>query len=229
MYTVFLAGGIASGKSTVARMLRDRGACLIDLDQVSREVLEPGTACTAAVAAEFGEDLLDPETGTINRALLAKRAFDTPEATVRLEAIELPAIKERMIEMLNRSCCAASEPKVTVVEIPLLDRCEDLFDLADEILAVITPLETRRRFAIGRGMAGADFDNRVARQTSDAYLRTHATTVIDNTGSLADLEALVNQWWEQLPVNANNSNVSAEANANANANANSYVNTTRGA
>lgn len=196
MYTVFLAGGIASGKSTVAHMLSELGARCIDLDQVSREVLEPGSPLVAQVAAEFGDDVVNPETGEINRALLGKRAFDTPEDTARLEAIELPAIKARMIEMLNQSCCAASEPKMTVVEIPLLDRCEDLFDLADEILAVITPLETRRRFAIGRGMAGVDFDTRVARQTTDEYLRAHATTVIENDGSAAELKAKVNQWWE---------------------------------
>lgn len=198
MYTVFLAGGIASGKSTVARMLRERGAYLIDLDQVSREVMEPGSPCTAAVATEFGQDLISPETGAINRSLLAKRAFDSAEDTARLEAIELPYITERLLEMLNMSCCAATEPKVCVVEIPLLDRVEDLFGLADEIVAVITPLEMRRRFAIARGMAGVDFDNRVARQTSDEYLRTHATYVIENTGTAAELEQKVNQWWEHL-------------------------------
>lgn len=197
MYTVFLAGGIASGKSTVARMLRERGAYLIDLDQVSREVLEPESPLVAQIAAEFGEDIVNPATGEVNRALLGKRAFDSSEDTARLEALELPAIKERMIELLNCSCCAATEPKMTVVEIPLLDRCEELFDLADEILAIITPLATRRRFALGRGMAGADFDNRVARQTSDEYLRAHATFVIENTGTQAELEAKVNAWWER--------------------------------
>lgn len=198
MYTVFLAGGIASGKSTVARMLRDRGARLIDLDQVSREVLEPGSPLLPEIAAVFGDDVINAETGEVNRALLGKRAFDSAEDTARLEAIELPAIKERLIEMLNVSCCAATEPKVTVVEVPLLDRMEGLFSLADEILAIITPLETRRRFAIGRGMAGADFDNRVARQTSDEYLRAHATYVIDNVGTQAELEAKVDEWWEHL-------------------------------
>lgn len=198
VYTVFLAGGIASGKSTVARILRERGAYLIDLDEVSREVMEPGGPCALAVAAEFGKDLISPETGAINRALLAKRAFDTAEDTARLEAIELPFITERLLEMLTMSSCAATEPKVCVVEIPLLDRVENLFDLADEILAIITPLETRRRFAIGRGMAGVDFDNRVARQTSDEYLRTHATYVIENTGTAAELKQKVDQWWEHI-------------------------------
>lgn len=206
MYTVFLAGGIASGKSTVARMLSERGAYLIDLDQVSREVLEPGSAIVAQVAATFGEDIVNSETGEVNRALLGKRAFDTPEDTARLEAIELPAIKTRLIEMLNVSCCAATEPKVCVVEVPLLDRMEEMFDLADEIVAVITPLETRRRFAVGRGMAATDFDARVARQTSDEYLRAHATTVFENIGTLAQLEAMVDEWWDALNARLDGSN-----------------------
>lgn len=200
MYTVFLAGGIASGKSTVARMLESFGARRIDLDQVSREVMEPGSPLLAQIADEFGADLIDGETGAINRALLGKRAFDSAEDTARLEALELPAIKARLVEMLNVTCCAAAEPKVTVVEIPLLDRCEDLFDLADEILVVITPLETRRRFAVGRGMSATDFDARVAHQPSDDYLRAHATYVIENTGTAAELGAQVRTWWERLNV-----------------------------
>lgn len=92
MHTTFLAGGIASGKSTVARMLHERGAWLCDLDQVSRDVLESGGPVLAQIASEFGDDLIDPETGELDRLGLAVRAFASPEATERLEAIEMPAI-----------------------------------------------------------------------------------------------------------------------------------------
>ena len=84
MYKVFLAGGIASGKSTVARILEGLGASRIDLDQVSRSVLSPRSACSAAVAKAFGEDLVDPATGEINRPLLAKRAARGNRAAVHL-------------------------------------------------------------------------------------------------------------------------------------------------
>ena len=123
MYKVFLAGGIASGKSTVARILEGLGASRIDLDQVSRSVLSPRSACSAAVAKAFGEDLVDPATGEINRPLLAKRAFATPEGGARLEAIELPFISEALAHALDeeeRSGAAS----VCVVEVPLLDRVE---------------------------------------------------------------------------------------------------------
>ena len=71
MYIVFLAGGIASGKSTVARELERLGAWRIDLDRISRDVLEPGGECTLAIADAFGQDVLDPITGALRRGLLA--------------------------------------------------------------------------------------------------------------------------------------------------------------
>lgn len=196
MRTVFLAGGIASGKSTVARMLRERGAWMCDLDQVAREVVEPGSPVLAEIAREFGDDLIDAHTGELNRRLLAARAFDSEVDTTRLEAIELPAIKARLTQILTNTCCAATAPAVAVVEVPLLDRVEDLLPLADEVLVVVAPLPVRRERAGLRGMTAEDFDRRVERQPSDAYLRAHATHVIDNSGGPGTLKAAVEAWWE---------------------------------
>ena len=196
MRTVFLAGGIASGKSTVARLLHERGAWLCDLDQVAREVVAPGSEVLEQIADEFGDDVVDPETGELRRSVLAERAFDTPEDTARLEAIEMPAIRARLTEILMTSCCAATAPVLAVVEVPLLDRVEDLLPLADAVLVVVAPLALRRERALGRGMDGADFDRRVAAQPSDEWLRAHATHVIDNAGDADELERAVNAWWE---------------------------------
>lgn len=198
MHTTFLAGGIASGKSTVARMLHERGAWLCDLDQVSRDVLESGGPVLAQIASEFGDDLIDPETGELDRLGLAVRAFASPEATERLEAIEMPAIRERMSQILTNTCCAATEPALTVVEVPLLDRVEDLLPLADDVLVVTAPLELRRARAVGRGVDAEDFDARVARQASDEYLRAHATYVIENTADVEALERAVEAWWQAV-------------------------------
>ena len=110
MYKVFLAGGIASGKSTVSRILEGLGATRIDLDQVSRKVLSPRSACAAAVAKAFGEDLVNPATGEIDRALLAKRAFATPEGGARLEAIELPFISEELARVLEEEERSGTAP-----------------------------------------------------------------------------------------------------------------------
>lgn len=196
MYTVFLAGSIASGKSTVAAELERLGAWRVDLDQISREVLEPGTPTTYAVAEAFGQDLLDPETGELNRRLLAARAFATREDAQRLEELELPAIRVRLGEVLTSSVCGAWEPACCVVEIPLLDRMVDSFDLADEIVVVNLPVAVRRERAIGRGMTAEDFDARAANQPTDEWLLSHADTVISNEGSLDDLLTQVQAWWD---------------------------------
>lgn len=195
MYKVFLAGGIASGKSTVARILVGLGATRIDLDQVSRRVLSPRSACLAAVAQAFGEDLVNPVTGEIDRALLAKRAFATPEGGARLEAIELPFISEALARALEEEERSDTAP-VCVVEVPLLDRVEGMLSQVDEVLCVVAPLDVRRVRAQGRGMDVADFDRRVALQPSDDYLRSHADVVFDNADGEKDLVSQVHAWWD---------------------------------
>lgn len=195
MYTVFLAGGTASGKSTVARQLERLGAWRIDLDEVSRAVLAPGEPCLDEVCAAFGDDLVDPETGELDRALLAKRAFESEESTALLERIELPHIRDMLLRMLTSGICGQTEPVACVVEVPLLDRMESMLDLADEVVVVTCPLEVRRSRAEGRGMGPSDFDRRVSGQPTDDYLRAHADTVMSNTGDESSLLAEVNDWW----------------------------------
>lgn len=195
MYTVFLAGGIASGKSTVARELERLGAWRIDLDRLSREVLEPGTPCLEEVCAAFGEDLVDPGTGALDRGLLARRAFADDESAALLEKIEHPHIKALLVHALQGEGCCLRAPRICVVEVPLLDRAEDMLDLADEVMVVDCPLELRRVRAQGRGMDAADFDRRAERQPSDEYLRAHATCLIPNTGGERELMDEVHAWW----------------------------------
>lgn len=195
LYTVFLAGGIASGKSSVARELERRGAWRIDLDQVSRAVLEPGSDCLPEIADAFGDDLLDPQTGELDRGLLAGRAFADPASCTLLEKIEMPHIKRMLVRMLEGEGCCLTAPVICVVEVPLLDRVEDMLDLADEVVCVTCPVEVRRVRAIGRGMDGADFDRRAANQPSEGYLRAHADTVIDNAGGPSTLMDAVDAWW----------------------------------
>ena len=190
MYTVFLSGGIASGKSTVSRLLSGLGAYVIDLDQVSRDVTADGSPACVALAREFGADVLD-SSGSLRRDVLAARAFATAQATAALERIEHPFIRERLIALLEDH----RDDEVVVVEIPLLDRVEDLLPLANEVLCVVCPLKMRRARAIGRGMDEKDFDRRVRQQASDVYLVAHATTVINNDKDERELERAVRAWW----------------------------------
>ena len=93
MHVIYLAGGIASGKSTIARTMRECGATLIDLDDLSRQALAPGSRILPDIRREFGDDVVRPD-GTVNRRLLAARAFSSMERSVTLEEIELPLIDE---------------------------------------------------------------------------------------------------------------------------------------
>ena len=201
MYTVLLAGGIGSGKSTVASELERLGCRRIDLDRLSREVLDAGTATTRAVADAFGQDLLDPRTGELDRALLASRAFASAEATALLESIELPAIRELLEARLTELAAAGDDTAPCLVEVPLLDRLADADGLADEIVVVSCPAVLRRERAIARGMTGEDFDARAAGQPSDEWLADHATTIIDNSGTSEELLSQVRRWYATREAN----------------------------
>lgn len=196
MHVVFLAGGTASGKSTVARELERLGAWRVDLDELSRAVLEPGSPCLDEVTRAFGDDLVDADTGVLDRALLARRAFGDDASAERLEAIELPYIRDMLVRTVASNRCGEREPLLCVVEVPLLDRMESMLDLADEVVVVTCPVELRRERARLRGMDPLDFDRRVARQPTDDYLRAHATCVIENTGEKDELLRAVRTWWD---------------------------------
>lgn len=197
MYTVFLAGGIASGKSTVAHELKRLGASMVDLDQVSREVTRPGSAVLCEIAREFGADVIDSDTGELRRHLLAKRAFATPEGAALLEKIELPAIREVLGRVLVADDCTDAPSCVRVVEVQLLDRVEELLPLVDEVVCVVCPMGARRMRAVQRGMNPEDFDARVANQPSDDYLCSHADTVFDNSGNPEELCEQIRAWWNK--------------------------------
>ena len=192
MYEVLLAGGTASGKSTAARELERLGARRVDLDQVSRDVCAAGSEVCRRLAEAFGADVLDPRTGELDRALLARRAFSSEEGTRTLEEIELPAIGEELARRVR-----AAGAGVVVVEVPLLDRVEGMLGDADEVVCVICPLDVRRERARGRGMDQADFERRVAHQPTDDYLRAHADTALDNSGDEGALVARVDAWWDE--------------------------------
>lgn len=194
MYVILLAGGIASGKSTVSHLLRDRGACVIDLDVLSREANERADVLDALSEA-FGSDVVDASTGALRRELLAQRAFADAQATKRLEAIMHPAIRALLAERLQQAEAAGEQ--VVVIEVPLLDRVEDLIATADEVLVVACPVALRRERAVARGMDAADFDRRVARQASDAQLLSYATTILTNDADQRSLVDQVDAWWRE--------------------------------
>lgn len=190
---VGLTGGIASGKSTVAEVLVDLGAVLIDGDALAREVVARGTPGLAQVVAEFGEHLLTPD-GDLDRAALGKVVFADEAARKRLEAITHPLIFERYAELE----AAAGPDDLVVHDIPLLAE-SGRADTFDEVLVVDVPPEVQvERMVRERGMTREDAEARIAAQASRADRLAIATYVIDNTGTLEELRARVEEIHAEL-------------------------------
>ena len=175
-----LTGGIASGKSTVARRLAELGAHVVDADVVAREVVEPGTTALAAIAEEFGGGVLTAE-GALDRAALGAIVFADPERRRRLEAITHPAVKER-----SRSLFAATDGpgEVVVYDVPLLAESRGA-DGFEAVVVVEAPASVRLgRLEELRGMPRAEAERRIAAQATDEERRALADHVIDSSGSL---------------------------------------------
>lgn len=192
MFTVYVLGNIASGKSTACRYLESHGAMLIDLDELAKSLYVPGSDIVNALAEEFGWDILDGE-GGIRRNVLAARAFASPDTVARLNDIVHPVLIEQLsLRILDPVCCTVSSPRYpfAVVEVSAPTGFEDAFGLADEILVISAPLAVRRARAIHRGMEPFDFDARSSCQPDESELCNLATTVIDNS---SDDESLFDQ------------------------------------
>ncbi len=185
---VGLTGGVASGKSTVAALLEELDAVVIDADQLAREVVEPGTPGLAAVVDAFGPDVLAAD-GSLDRPALGAVVFADEVARRRLERILHPLIRGRAAEME-----AAAPPGALVVhDIPLLVETGQ-GDAFDAVLVVDVPVETQvDRMVTQRGWTREDAEARVAAQASREQRLAAATYVIDNTGTRDDLRERVTE------------------------------------
>ncbi|MGV3103666.1 dephospho-CoA kinase [Rothia sp. 32237D007AR] len=185
-----LTGGIGSGKSTVAKMLVECGAVLIDADAISRQLMEPGQPVLAATVRAFGEGILLP-TGELDRAALASLVFSDEQARAQLNAIVHPAVRA---EAQRQRQLAVQEhgPGVVIVEdIPLLVETGQASEFDGVMVVQVDPQERLRRLVQGRGMSEADARARMQAQASDAQRRAVATWVIDNSGGMERTAAQV--------------------------------------
>ncbi|MFN2606731.1 MAG: dephospho-CoA kinase [Acidimicrobiales bacterium] len=193
-----LTGGIGTGKSSVARLLADRGAVVVDADDLARQVVEPGTPGYGAVLERFGPAVTGAD-GRLDRRALADVVFSDAAARADLEAIVHPAVEAARVSRLE--AMAGTEAVVVVVVVPLL--VEVGWDGADAVVVVDCPEEEAvRRVTASRGMAPDDVRRRMAAQASRADRLARADRVIPNDGSPADLEAAVDaawQWIRSLP------------------------------
>lgn len=190
---VGLTGGVASGKSTVAALLAELGAVVIDADKLAREVVAPGTDGLRRVVEEFGADVLAAD-GSLDRPALGAIVFGDEPARRRLEAIIHPLVRARGRELE----AAAPQGAVVVHDIPLLAETGQA-DRFDAVLVVDVPVRTQiDRMVELRAMTPEEAEARVAAQATRDQRLSVATYVIDNTGRLEDLRERVTEVFEKL-------------------------------
>ena len=199
VYLIGLTGGIASGKSTVARRLVEHGAVHIDADDLARRVVEPGKPAYDAIVEEFGTEVLRHDR-TIDRAKLGELVFSDDAARARLNAIVHPLVGERSARLMEEA--EASGSKVVVYDVPLLVE-NDLGSLYDVVVVVDTPDEIRvERVATGRGMPRDQVWARIRAQADRKTRLAAADLVIDNSGTFEELRKRVAEVWRELLARA---------------------------
>ena len=200
MLRVGLTGGIGAGKGEVARQLAAYGALVIDADQVAREVVAPGTPGLDEVVAAFGPGVLRPD-GSLDRALLGEIVFSDPALRGKLNAIVHPRVGERMREIEE----TAGEQDVVVHEIPLLAE-NGLAGAFDVVVVVDAPpaVQVERLVSI-RGLTESHALARMSAQATREERLAVATMVVDNSGSLEDLDERVAALWAELSRRAKGS------------------------
>jgi dephospho-CoA kinase len=195
---VGLTGGIGSGKSEVARRLVAHGAVLIDADLAAREVVVPGSGGLKRIVAAFGDDVLGPD-GSLDRARLGEIVFKDPELRAQLNAIVHPLVRQWMLAAERTAVQAADPPGPIIVhDVPLLaeSRGKGGFDL---VIVVDVPPELQiKRLVSQRGMTPDQAGARMNAQASREQRLEVADIVIDNSGSLADLDRRVAALWADL-------------------------------
>ena len=193
MLSVGLTGGIGAGKSEAARLLAQRGAVVVDADRLAREVVAPGTPGLASVVAEFGEEVLAPD-GSLDRARLGAIVFNDEERLRALNAIVHPLVAERAAALQ-----AAAPPDAVVVhDVPLIAE-HQLQHRYDLVVVVDASEETRlARLTRLRGLDEADARARMAAQASREERLKIADHVLNNDGTVAELEAQVEELWQVL-------------------------------
>ncbi|GLK18604.1 hypothetical protein GCM10017602_30860 [Herbiconiux flava] len=195
VFVIALTGGIAAGKSTVARRFAEHGAVVIDADRLAREAVEPGTPGLAAIAERFGPGVIDAD-GRLDRPALGSIVFADETARLDLNGITHPAVAALLKERLADT--AQADPDAIVVyDVPLLaesgGRRDGLFRF---VVVVEAPAEVRvQRLIELRGMAADEAARRVAAQASDEERRALADVVIDTGGSLDETVQQTDAAW----------------------------------
>lgn len=185
MKWIGLTGGIASGKSTVSRILKSHGFPVVDADALARQVVEPGSSGLAQVVAQFGTGVLNPD-GSLDRKKLGQAVFGNPQKLLQLESILHPLIQAETRR--QRTECEQRGEKFAFYDVPLLfeKNLESQFDA----VIVVRASESLQKLRMKQRdqLTETEISNRLSAQVPMAHKVAKATWVLDNEGSLADLE-----------------------------------------
>lgn len=193
---ICLTGGLASGKSTAARHLKDLGAHVIDADVLGHRTYEPGSSAHAQVVAAFGEDIRSTD-GRIDRKVLGAKVFGRPAELKRLTDIVWPAIRALAAKEIAEVRAAHAAPLIVLEAAVLLEAGWQ--DLGDEVWANIVDREVAIQRAMARdGADRASIERRLDAQLSNAERLAQADVVIDNNGSEAQMLARLRRHWERV-------------------------------
>ena len=193
MLEIGLTGGIGSGKSTVAAMLVDRGASLLDADAIVRDLQAPGTPVFTAMVERWGDRILDDD-GGLDRQVVADIVFADADELAALNGIVHPAVGD---EMTRRREALADTDATVILDIPLLVESGHQ-GLAGVIVVDVDPEVAVARLVAGRGFTPDDARSRIARQVSREERLGRADLVVDNGGSLEDLAREVDRAWSWI-------------------------------
>jgi dephospho-CoA kinase len=195
MLLVGLTGNIASGKSTVAQLLSERGATIIDADVLARRAVERGSTAFEAIVQRWGTSVLSPD-GQLDRQALRRTVFGNAKELEALNGIVHPEV-ERLREA-RISDARQRGDRIVVCDIPLLFE-KKLLDRFDRIVLVDAPRPLRlERLVVDRGLRETEAMDMIASQMPAELKRARADFVIDNAGTLSDLESRVTELWGTL-------------------------------
>ena len=193
MLLIGLTGGIGAGKSTVSALLAERGAVIIDADAITRELQQPGTPVFDAMVERFGPGIVAAD-GSLDRQAVADLVFNDPDALKDLGGIVHPAVG---VEIGRRLEAEVDTDHLVVLDVPLLvESGRD--DMAALVVVDVDPEVAVTRLVQQRGMREADARARMARQVPREERLAKADLVLDNSGTVEDLRAQVDDAWPRL-------------------------------
>ncbi|GAB3578572.1 hypothetical protein GCM10027406_14990 [Leifsonia lichenia] len=196
MHLIGLTGGIASGKSTIARRLAEHGAVVVDADRIAREVVEPGTPALARIAETFGPGVIAAD-GSLNRPALGAIIFADEDARLKLNAITHPAVLATSTERF-RAAGEADPDAVVVYDVPLLVESANEYPFDLVVVAHASAATRIRRLVELRGTDEEEARRRVGSQATDEERLAVADVVIDTDGSLEQTIAQTDALWDGL-------------------------------